>query len=284
MLYVAVRVERVAHWPGDIAPLSLSSRRADFLFLCPGLVSCFLTYRQSLACSLCFNTPSNTSFKSMPAKKKPPALIKGSQFNGIDPLTHDDIEALSVDGFGNPAETLLDNISWSREIVALTGIRLSPENLCVANSAVFLLGSLAVDKRVNMTKVWNFPSTTYLTLTITNSNIFSFPNGALQSEYVDSSAVNFKFSRNGSALALSTLSDLGYKGFSLRVALAPTSPTYTKLWLSLVPFSLSDLLISHPLTHNPSFPALKILDDIPLAPLSSGLPLEKDWVFPNLRV
>ena len=220
----------------------------------------------------------------MPAKKKTPALIKGSQFNGIDPLTHDDIEALSVDGFGNPAETLLDNISWSREIVALTGIRLSPENLCVANSTVFLLGSLAVDKRVNMTKVWNFPSTTYLTLTITNSNIFSFPNGALQSEYVDSSAVNFKFSRNGSALALSTLSDLGYKGFSLRVALAPTSPTYTKLWLSLVPFSLSDLLISHPLTHNPSFPALKILDDIPLAPLSSGLPLEKDWVFPNLRV
>ena len=218
---------------------------------------------------------------SMPAKKKPPALIKGPQFNGTDPLTHDDIEALSVDGFGNPAETLLDNISWSGEIVALTGIRLSPDNLRIANSAVFLLGSLTVDKRVNVTKVWNFPSTTHLTLTITNSNIFSFPNGALQSDYVDSSAVKFKFTKNGSALALSTLSDLGYKGFSLRVALAPISPTYTKLWLSPVPFSLSDLLISHPLAQNPSFPALKVLKgDFPLAPLSSGPPLEKDWGFP----
>jgi len=143
--------------------------------------------------------------------------------------------------------TLLDNKSWSREIVALTGVPLSPDNLHVASSAVFLLGSLTVDKRVNVTKVWNFPSTTHLTLTITKSNIFSFPNGALQSDYVDSSAVKFKFSKNGSALTLSTLSDLGYKGFSLRVALAPISPTYTKLWLSLVLFSLSDLLISHPL-------------------------------------
>ena len=76
---------------------------------------------------------------SMPTKKKAPAVIKGPQFNGSTPLNHDDVDALSVDGFGSPAETLLDNINWSREIVALTGIRLTPDNLRVASSAIFFV-------------------------------------------------------------------------------------------------------------------------------------------------
>ena len=218
----------------------------------------------------------------MPTKKKSaPAVIKGPQFNGSSPLTHDDIEALSVDGFGNPAEILLDGINWSQEIIALTGLRLSPDNQRVVNSAVFLLGSLCVDKRVSVTKVWNFSATTYLTLTVNNANIFTFPNGALHSDYVDSSAFSFKFSQSGSTLGLPTLTDLGYKGFCLRAALAPISPTFTKIWITLFPFAKADLLSTHPLAPNPSFPGLKILEsDVPFAPLSSGPPLEKDWGFP----
>ena len=218
---------------------------------------------------------------SMPTKKKAPAVIKGPQFNGSTPLNHDDVDALSVDGFGSPAETLLDNINWSREIVALTGIRLTPDNLRVASSAIFLLGSLCVDKRVSVTKVWNFPTTTYITITVNNANIFTFPNGALTSDYVDSSALSFKFSQSGSSLELSSLADFGYKGFCLRAALAPISPTFSKIWITLFPFSKADLISSHPLAPNPSFPGLKILEgDIPLAPLSAGPPLEKDWGFP----
>jgi hypothetical protein len=194
----------------------------------------------------------------MPTKKKSaPAVIKGPQFSGSSPLNHDDLDALSVDGFGNPAEILLDGINWSRKIVALTGIRLSPDNQRVVNSAVFLLGSLCVDKRVSVTKVWNFSTTTYLTLTVNNANIFTFPNGALQSDYVDSSALSFKFSQSGSTLGLPTLTDLGFKGFCLRAALAPISPTYTKIWVTLIPFAKADLLSTHPLALNPSFPGLK---------------------------
>ena len=217
----------------------------------------------------------------MPAKKKPPTIITGQEFRGSTPLDEDDFAALSVDGFGSPASSLLASINWSGEIVAVSGLRLSPDNSQVLSSSVFLLGSLFSQKRVNITKAWGFNSNTYLSLTIPNANIFPFPNGQLYSDYVDSSACSLSFSQNGSEVSLVSLASRGYNGFSLRAHLAPISPTYTKLWITLFPLSKEDLLSSHPLASNPCFPGLKILEgDIPFTPLSSGPPLEKAWGFP----
>ena len=217
----------------------------------------------------------------MPAKKKPPTIISGQKFLGSTPLTPEDFANLSVDGFGNPAETLLANINWSGEIVALTGIRLSPDNSRIVGSYIFLLGSLLSRKRLNITKPWNLPAATYLTLSIPNANLFVFNNGTLYSDYLDSSSFEFSFSQHGSDVSLESLSALGYNGFSLRAHLAPISPTYTRIWVTLYPFSKAMLLSSHPLAINPNFPGLRVLEgDIPFTPLSSGPPLNKAWGFP----
>lgn len=217
----------------------------------------------------------------MPSKKKPPTIISGPQFNGTTDLDEEDYTILAVDGFGNPSETILADINWSEEIVCLTGIRLTPDNSRVANSSVFLLGSLFADKRVNITKLWNLDSQTHLSLTVSNASIFNFPNGAMFSDYVDSSATSFKVTQHGSELSHSTLASLNFLGFSLRAHLAPVSATYIKLWISLLPLPKLTLLETHPLASNPSFPGFKVLEgDIPLAPLSSGPPLSKDWGCP----
>ena len=217
----------------------------------------------------------------MPSKKKPPTIITGPQFNGTTALDEEDFTVLAVEGFGEQAETILADINWSEEIVCLTGLRLSPDNSRVSNSAVFLLGSIFADKRVNITKLWNLDSQTHLSLTVSNASIFNFPNGALFSDYVDSSAVAFKVSQHGSELNQSTLASLNFQGFSLRAHLAPVSATNIKLWISLLPLPKLTLLETHPLASNPSFPGFKVLEgDIPLAPLSSGPPLSKDWGCP----
>jgi len=59
-------------------------------------------------------------------RKKKTQTITGTGFSGTAALSANDIESLSVDGFGNPAETLLHDINWSGEIVAMLGLRLSP--------------------------------------------------------------------------------------------------------------------------------------------------------------
>ena len=54
-----------------------------------------------------------------------------------------------------------------------------------------------------------------------------------------------------------------------------------KFWISLLPLPKLTLLETHRLASNPSFPGFKVLEgDIPLAPLSSGPPLSKDWGCP----
>ena len=207
------------------------------------------------------------------SKKKKTQTITGQGFSGTSALSANDIENLSVDGFGNPAETLLQDINWSGKIVAMMGLRLSPDNLRVTSSSLFLLGSLFKEKRVFVTKTWTFLAPTSLTLSIPNANIFTFQNGNLYSDYLDSSACTFSFSQNGSILAADSLASYNCKGFCLRAHLAPISGSFLNLWITLYPFSKDDLLAHYPAASNPAFPGLKVLAvDIPFAPLSSGPP------------
>jgi len=84
-----------------------------------------------------------------PKKKTPsPKTIKSRMFSGSDPLTIDDLDRLSVDSFGAQATELLDELNWSKEVFALTGIKLAPDNRRIISSSVFLLGSIFKNKSV----------------------------------------------------------------------------------------------------------------------------------------
>ena len=218
----------------------------------------------------------------MPPKKgKPTTTIKSPLFSGSEPLTSDDYDKLSVAGFGPPAESLLSNLNWSKQVFCMTGLKLAPDNFRITGSAIFLLGSLFKEKQITVTNYWAFTAPTILTLSVPDTSIFSFPNGSLVSEYLDSTALQFSFSQQGSLLPPETLSTAGLVGFALRAHLMPISAAFIRLWITLAPLPKATLLDSYPLASNPTFPGLKVLEgDIPLGPASSGPPLSKNWGCP----
>ena len=116
----------------------------------------------------------------MPGKLKSTSIISSPLFNGTSSLTHEDFLSLSVAGYGKPAEHL--HLNRSKEVIRITGLKLAPDNLRVINSSVFLIGALLKDKRVNVTNYWPFTSPTSLTISIPDSTVFQFNNGALYSD------------------------------------------------------------------------------------------------------
>ena len=217
-----------------------------------------------------------------PKKKTPsPKTIKSRLFSGTDPLTVEDFAILSVDGFGSQAAELLDGLNWSKEVYALTGIKLAPDNRRIVSSTVFLLGSIFKNKPFNAGNFWNLTTPTTLSLSINDASVFTFPNGSLCSEFLDSSTFKFSFKQGETTLSTAAQIEAGINGFSVRTLIMPISASKSKLWITIVPISLSDLLTAHPLATNPAFPSLKLLDgDIPLGPASDGPPLDKDWGCP----
>ena len=98
-----------------------------------------------------------------PMKKTPsPKTIKSRLFSGTDPLTVEDFAILSVDGFGSQAAELLDGLNWSKEVYALTGIKLAPDNHRIVSSTVFLLGSIFKNKPFNAGNFWNLTNSIHL--------------------------------------------------------------------------------------------------------------------------
>ena len=122
-------------------------------------------------------------------------------------------------------------------------------------SSLFLLGSLFKKKCVIVTKTWTFPPPNSLTLSIPNTNIFSFQNRNLYSDFLDSSAYTYSFSQNDSTLATDSL--VSYS--------AHISGTFLNLWITLYPFSKDYLLANYPTATNPAFPGLKVLVGDPLS-------------------
>lgn len=213
--------------------------------------------------------------------KKKPKTIKSNLFAGSSPLTVDDLSLLQVDSFGPQAAVLLDDLNWSQEVIAITGLKLAPDNRRILSSSVFLLGSLFEDKSVNAANFWNLESAISLILSIPDSSIFSFPNGSLCSEFLDSSSFKFSFKQGETTLSKEDQAAAGIHGFSLRAHLMPISATFTRIWITLVPISLASLIADHPLATNPAFPSIKLIDrDIPLGPPSDGPPLSKVWGCP----
>ena len=149
----------------------------------------------------------------MPGKLKPTSFLSSPFFYGTSSLTHEDFLALSVAGYGKPAERLLNDLNWSKEVICITGLKLAPDNLRVINSSIFLLGALLKDKRVNVTNYMPITIPTTLIISIPDSSVFQFKNGALYSDYVNSIAFEFSFSQNSSAPSEEFLSAAGFKGF-----------------------------------------------------------------------
>ena len=92
--------------------------------------------------------------------KKKPKTIKSNLFEGSSPLTVNDLSALQVDNFCPQAAVLLDDLNWSKEVIAITRLKLAPDKRRILSSSVFLLGSIFEDKSVNAANFWNLDSPT----------------------------------------------------------------------------------------------------------------------------
>ena len=203
-----------------------------------------------------------------------PKSIKSRLFSSTDLLTVEDFAILSVDSFGSQAAELLDELNWSKEVFSLTGIRLAPDNRRIVSSTVFLLGSIFKNKPFNAGNFWNFTTPTTLTLSIKDASVFPFLNRSLCSEFLDSSTFKFSFKQGETTISTEAQIEAGINGFSIRALFMPIPASKSKLWITIVPISLTNLLTPHPLATIPAFPSLKL---IVISPLTSpwkrlGLP------------
>jgi len=191
----------------------------------------------------------------------PPKVIKGSGFKGNGELCLAHWKTLEVCSPADTPRRLQEN--WGGSIVGFFVARLSTDNKNVDNISFNLGGTLFEneDLKLNCSKFWSVPDNLTMAIPTLNSGIFSFPNGGMTSELVDSSKFQVNWFRDGVALSPEEKAETGITGFCLRFHAIPEqslpSGTWASLTMVLFPLPKSSLLETHSLSPRANFPGLR---------------------------
>ena len=180
----------------------------------------------------------------MGPRKKKPATIRGPGFNQDRQLDAEDLELLRTDTKEEAFDNLLDE--WNGKITAFVLIEISQVNFSPTNSEVQLMGPIfdaPRGKSFKSAKYFELTDRFTLVFQELDCSAFTFVNG-LASNHVDSSQLDFEFRHElaGPAISDETLRDAGFRGFTLRAFLAPTTSNHAKLSILLYPLNLEDLV------------------------------------------
>ena len=159
-----------------------------------------------------------------------------------------------------------------------------PDNTQPDNAEVVLKGSIFRDSSrvLGASKFFELNSPLQFVLGALNCGKFRF-NNTLVSEPVDSAHFPFWFrvNRDSEALSLEEVTEKGFKGFTLRAYLAPssiTNHTWMRLTILLFPAPLTSFLDNNPHASSPYFPGITIFSDL----IALG-PRTKD-LFPDKKI
>ena len=216
----------------------------------------------------------------MPAggKKKPAKPLSGNGFKRTADLNIEDLKKLVV-----PSEAGAANLfgRWSGGIISAVIMRLSNDNLHVADCNLLLQGNLFADanKLVNAAGFWPDAPNLTLVLEKLDCSIFKFAGGTT-SMLVDSTLVPHHYIKDGTALTQEQVEELGIRGFTIRIYNNPSSATRLKLTCAVYPLPSDELVFTHPLAVDPRFPGLKLFShEVDIHPRSDTL-LKKSWGSP----
>ena len=223
----------------------------------------------------------NSYFLSVMGRRKKESTIKStSGFSNPSDLSLEELISISLTSLQTINESFLSNLNWNQGALGIICLSLSADNQNVASGNLVLLGNLFDSKTVNANHFWTCSSPTTLTIKLPDLTIFSFPDGSLVSNYVQSSDFSYHFTRNSSIIQQTDLISESLSDFCLRAFIYPTSDSYARILVLLYP-ATEDSLANFPLYADSRFPGIKFCDyEFPLAPAGPVSPLGRFWGFP----
>ena len=215
--------------------------------------------------------------------RKPKAILS-QDFSGKDSLELVDVQDWVVPGWGEAAKASLDDMEWDGEAVVSVGITLSPDNKKIIQGKVFLQGELLKSsKEIRVNKLWDQSDKDLrLSYRIDDASIFTFNDGSLVGDYVDSSNINWMIVEKGNSTALEVgdYTERGVEEFCIRPFIIPLSAEKAKLKVLIFPVSKDRLSTDFAHFDKPSFPGLEMFSmELPLFPLTRQAG-GKDWGCP----
>jgi len=204
---------------------------------------------------------------------------------GLQPkldLSPDDLEALSVNGFGPTCTPTLMKTGWKKLATGNIGIALASDNKRILAANLFLLGRLHKLETdclsVSAAKFWpGIDPKIELRFPFDKLDIFPF-DSTLQSGLIDGSAAEHEIFNTSTGLPVSSADfiEAGGSGFTLRAFAHMTAGVWLKLQIVLYPMAKVKLLESFPFASNVDFPGLlltsKSITMLPNATKDYGLP------------
>ena len=211
----------------------------------------------------------------MGPKSKGVTSFMSADFRGKAVLTDEDLKILSIEG---PAD-IFDKVNvWESTPVIALVVKLNNDNSEITDCDPVVTGDFFEEGRrvVTANNFWPDSKGVAISLGKIPGSAFTF-SGSLQSNLIDSSALDVTYTLNGEA---TTKDELGIPGFSIRLFLTPADPKWVRFYLMLYPLPLDKLVAAQPLSCNPKFPGYKAYyGDIILGPRSSLL-LKKNFGCP----
>ena len=195
----------------------------------------------------------------------PPKTIKAADFKGSGELTLEQWRNLEITGAASAPGRLAQN--WGGSIIGYLCAKLANDNKSIENMRFHLAGTL-FDSSPHKTSAANFwddlntEGAITFSLSKLNSSVFSFREGGLTSDLLDSSAFTTNWFLDGVPMSPEARTEAGIAGYTVRCHIVPNqvlvSGTWAAIHLTLFPLPLATLLEKQPLAVHHNFPGFKL--------------------------
>ena len=199
--------------------------------------------------------------------------ISSNKFEPQTDLGPDDLDSLTVRGFGKVSESTLRNFGWNGGCAGTIGVALGADNQRILSTDLFLLGPLHNDPSTcssfKATKFWpTVPAGWELRIPFSDLSVFRF-DGNLQSALVASEGLEFEIvnAPDGVTVPIDNFLEAGGSHFTLRAFVHMTTSIYFKVQVVILPWPKDSIIDRFACALNPLFPAIKLtFFDAPLLP------------------
>lgn len=189
-----------------------------------------------------------------------PKVNKRIVFEGQDELTLEQWRELEVASSEDAPRRFLK--SWQGALMGHLTARLTNDNRRIDRLTFSLAGTIWNEGfTAQASSFWEDAEGISFSLPHLDMKIFSFSEGTMYSDLVDSSKLDLTWYRDGVEEDSVLISEDGVPGFTLRCFVVPNAspqPLWAAIQIALYPIPKETLLESFPICLNPSFPGYKL--------------------------
>ena len=153
-----------------------------------------------------------------------PRIIKATDFKGSSDFSLKQWRNLKITGAASTPGRLL--LNWGGSIIGFLCVKLANDNRSIENMRFHLAGTLFDSSlhKASASSYWdglNTESSITFSLSRLNSSVFSFKEGGLMSDLLDSLAVTTNWFYDGVPMSPTARSKAGIAGYTIRCHIVP---------------------------------------------------------------